>query len=41
MELLLIIICCFNSYVEPMHAVACRIAGIQEIEQIRPPGAAQ
>ena len=36
MELLPIIIYRFNSYVEPMHAVAYRTTGIDEIDLIRP-----
>jgi GNAT superfamily N-acetyltransferase len=36
MELLPIIIYRFNSYVEPMHPVVYRTAGISEIELIRP-----
>jgi GNAT superfamily N-acetyltransferase len=36
MELLPIIIYRFNSYVEPMHAVAYRTTGMNEIDLIRP-----
>jgi diamine N-acetyltransferase len=36
MKVLPIIIYCFNPYVEPMHVVAFRTTGINEIELIRP-----